>query len=475
MGDNIKLWDITTRDGAQSLWALRMQYGMLDQILEEMGEAGFDNIELPLSPYKWSSDIRFYNEDPLDIWRLIGRKLQGTKSKVTRSCTGLMVETFGAPKSIDLLKLSLQVTKKLVPNLHTVVLITGVRDEIERECDAIFSLCRSEGLELVPWLTYGVSPRHTDELFANQARKLMKYKPTEILIKDVDGLLTPERTKALVPAIMREIGDTPLGMHSHGMSGFNEAVMVECMKLGVRKLVTCIPPLSNGSSHPNVFNVMHNAEVLGLGNTMNVEKLKTVEKRLTAIAKRENLPIGAPVLYDEQIYQHQVPGGVISTLQAQLERLGFPEKLNEVLHEIPHILEDLGYPIMITPHSQFIVTQAVLNIAAGERYKDIIDAMIEYALGVYGEEDCGPKYMNQNIRDNFLSRPNAKRIAERYAKQQEESMKEISIPKLKQEWGMGSASDEEFLLAYIMHGQAEIKKMRESARGKYQDFSYCRE
>ena len=140
------------------------------------------------------------------------------------------------------------------------------------------------------------------------------------------------------------------------------------------------------------------------------------ERRLRMIAKLENLPEGIPLEYDHSVYGHQVPGGVISNLKNQLGQLRIAHKLDEVLEEVVRIIEDLGYPIMITPMSQFIVSQAAVNVATGERYKEVLDCMIETALGVWGWEDAAVPWMDLNVKDRFLSHPNAKSLAEKYEK-----------------------------------------------------------
>ena len=169
--------------------------------------------------------------------------------------------------------------------------------------------------------------------------------------------------------------------------------------------------------------------------------------------------MGTPLEYDHGVYTHQVPGGVISNLRSQLAILGIEHKLDEVLEEVVRIIEDLGYPIMITPGSQFIVSQAAVNVATGERYKEVLDCMIETALGVWGWEDAGVPWMDPNVKDKFLSHPNAKELKEKYDRDQEEEAREGSVDELRASYGLINASDEEFMLYHIMQGDAEINKI----------------
>jgi oxaloacetate decarboxylase alpha subunit len=173
-----------------------------------------------------------------------------------------------------------------------------------------------------------------------------------------------------------------------------------------------------------------------------------------------------PRLYDERIYQHRVPGGVIANLEFQLKQLGLHHRLDEILDEIKQIVIDLGYPVQMTPHSQFIVTQATMNVALGERYKEFIDAMTEYALGIYGTEDTGVDIMDQNLKDKFLNGPNAKRIAEWWAQKQEEDAIEYSFDELKAKYGAPGATDEQFWNHYWGLNEGEMVALRYAPKPK---------
>ena len=296
----------------------------------------------------------------------------------------------------------------------------------------------------------------------------MKYKPDALWLKDAGGLMTVERIKTLLPAIQKESNGVPIDMHTHGMSTNQGRVIVEAMKLGVDGVHTCVPPLASGSSHISIYNAMHNAKVLGIEhNITDVEAIEEVERRLRRIAKLENLPEGVPLEYDHGVYSHQVPGGVISNLKAQLEQLGIGHKLDEVLDEIVRIIEDLGHPIMITPASQFIVSQATVNVATGERYKEVLDCMIETALGVWGWEDAGVPWMKLDVKDRFLSHPNAKILKEKYQRKQEIEAEEGSVNKIRASYGMTHASDEDFMLYHIMKGDTEIKQIKKPYKSYY--------
>ncbi len=456
----VEFHDTTMRDGVQSLWAMGLRHGAQEPLLSELDQGGMINVELNMPhPLYFKNAVRFLKEDPWETCRLWKRKIKNMKR--VGGAIGLTLDSAEMAQPRELTRLWIQTNKK--NSLWDISFqIVNTRDETTRDFPWVVPMLREEGIELYPAITYGVSPRHTDEYYARFTKDLVeKWKPDGIILKDVMGLLTPERARTWIPAIMSNAGDIPLVMHSHGMSSNHEKNFVEAMKLGIRIFTTCVPPLAYGSSHPSIFNTIHNAHVLGLKTNINEKPLRVVEERLTAIAKQEGYPIGAVLPYDHAVYKYQIPGGVISNTVAQLKQLGIEDKLHEVLEETAQIIVDLGHPIMITPHSQFIVSQAAINVATGERYEELLDYMIEFALGVWGYEESGVPYMDENLKDRFLSHPNAKVLAKRW----EERMEVAETTKLKDmraSYGMTHASDEEFLLAYIMGGTEEIKTMREA-------------
>jgi oxaloacetate decarboxylase alpha subunit len=264
--------------------------------------------------------------------------------------------------------------------------------------DEVESL-RQMGVETVVNLIFSVSPRHTDEFYAQKAREVAALKPYRICFKDVGELLTPERTRALIPIIRANINDVPLEFHAHCNNGLAPFCYLEAIKLGVKIVHTAIPPLANGSSQPSVFNVASNARALGYSPVVDEAALKPVSEHFTSIAKLEGFPIGTAVEYDHSQYLHQVPGGMISNLRYQLRLMGMEHKLEATLEEAGRVRAEFGYPIMVTPLSQFVGSQAAINIILGERYKegDRPDHSIRAArLGKGREYPDGPQCQGQD-------------------------------------------------------------------------------
>jgi oxaloacetate decarboxylase alpha subunit len=174
-----------------------------------------------------------------------------------------------------------------------------------------------------------------------------------------------DRLRTLMPVIVQNANGIPVELHSHCTTGVAPLAYLEALKLGVSRLHTAVPPLANGSSQPSVFNVAGNARLLGYSSTVDETIVRSVSERLTSIARQEKLPIGVPLEYDQGQYVHQVPGGVISNLRHQLAQLHILPSGRSARGRCR--FKDLGYPIMITPYSQFVVTQAAINVSGRRR------------------------------------------------------------------------------------------------------------
>jgi oxaloacetate decarboxylase (Na+ extruding) subunit alpha len=459
MGRLIEFDDVTIRDGVQSLWAMWMTYHGYEAVCEELDQAGFNTIEIPSHCAYLKLAVRNIKEEPWETFKLFKKKIVNTPIQFGMgNFVDIMTSTYADPTSMVKLWHKKVAEATGITRMNTMV---GTTDEFIRDLPVVVPMVRDLGCTWTPDICYGVTPRHTDEYYAKLTRDIVKkYKPDTVRLKDAGGLLTVERIKTLVPAMIKECPGLPFEVHSHGTSTFEPAVLVEAARQGATTLHTCVRPLAFGSSHAAVDNVVKNMEYLGFETRVNLEPLKEVERKLRMIARQDKLPVGAPLEYDEGQYVHMVPGGVISNTVSQLNQLGIGHKIKEVLEEIPVIIKELGYPIMITPHSQFIVSQAAVNVALGERWKEVLDAMVEFAMGIYGNEDAGVPYMDKNLKDKLLSSPSAKKLAE-YHERMKERQQVLTVEDVRRRYGMMDASDEEFLMVYCMQGTAEIAKMRE--------------
>jgi oxaloacetate decarboxylase alpha subunit len=226
---------------------------------------------------------------------------------------------------------------------------------------------------------------HTNEYYAGKAAEIAKLNVDSVRLKDSIGLLTPERTRTLVPAILKNLDGLPLEIHSHCTTGLAPLCYLEAIKLGVRTVHTASTPLANGYSLPSVENTLKNVRRLGHTAALDVKALEAIAVHFTHVARQEGKPMGVPVEYGLYQYEHQIPGGMRSNLESMLALRGESHRLEEVLEETIRVHKELGYPVMITPLSQLVGTQAVLNVVSGERYKVVPDEVFKYALGFYGK------------------------------------------------------------------------------------------
>ena len=448
---DVRILDTTFRDGAQSLWAMAIRYGMMEPVAADMDNAGFAVIEVPANPIHFKKYIRDLKENPFDLMRMLARKMPRTPKAAMGG--GLNLNPFGTPTP-PALGILYQKTLFDIGVLNRVQTTVNTADQLTRTLPTLVPLLKGIGYKMALAISYSISPRHTDEHYAEKTRGAAALKPDAIYLKDQGGLLTIDRLRTLMPIIMKEAGDVPVELHSHCTTGLAPLVYAEALKLGVKTLHCGIPPLADGPAQPSVLALIRNARLMGYSIDLDEALLQSVSKRLYAIARQDNMPLGEPMRYDYAQYIHQIPGGVISNLRFQLSEIGLAHRLEEVIQECIQIREDLGYPIMITPFSQFVGTQAAVNVATGERYKVVIDELIRFAQGVFGE-DSGYTWMNQDLKDKWLALPRAKELAALGKR----SMEDISLEECRRKLGTPDISDEELMMRAIMGGAKEIEAM----------------
>ena len=438
--EGIKFVDTTIRDGHQSLWAENMTTGMMLPVAEAMDRAGFDAIEL-ISSSHLKKCVRELREDP---WV----RVRSMRERITHTPLRLNAGRFSAfdltPRSMYRLFM-----ERMAANGIREARISEEWNELEGWAWKV-KVARDVGMNPVPNIIYSVSPKHSDEYFAERTRQAASLQVNRLCLKDPGGLLTPERVRTLVPIMFENANGIPVELHTHCTTGLGPLCCLEAVKLGIKIVNTALPPLADGSSNPSLFNVARNLRALGYKTLIDEEILRPVSEHFTYIAKREGFPIGAPVEYDYSQYQHQVPGGMISNLRFQLRKVGMEHKIDQALEETQRVRAELGYPIMVTPLSQFVGSQAAINVIVGERYKEVTDQIIQYALGYWGKE--GAQLTDSEVKAMILDRPRAKEWAEH-------SPEEPSIAEIRKKMNAEHVSDEELLLRWNL-GVDEIEAMR---------------
>lgn len=425
---DIRFVDTTIRDGQQSLWATNMRTAVMLPALEHLDQAGFDSIEIHANSFE-KKMVRELMENPFDRLRLAREHAPNTRLRIIR---GRYLTSFQiAPLALE----------KLWYERMSAYGIEEVRTSDSSNTASVWEkhveIARAAGVDTIINLIFSISPRHTDNYYAQKARDAVALRPYRICLKDPGALLTPERLQSLVPAILAETGDIPLEFHTHCNTGLGGLCTIEAIRLGIHCVNTAVPPMAEGSSNPSTFDVARNARVLGYNTVLDEAVLKPVEQALRLAAKREGMPVGVPQPYDAAHYIHQVPGGMISNLRFQLGRAGLADRLQDVLDEIGRVRRDFGYPIMVTPYSQFMGAQAMMNVLSGERYRTVSDEIIQYALGFWGEDER--EAIDPNVRDKVLDRPRARELAK-------SPPHEMGIEEIRAVHGGAGISDEEMML-----------------------------
>ena len=447
MSDNVKpkipisFVDTTLRDGHLSLWASNMRTAMMLPIADRLDHAGFDGIEIMSSAF-YKKCVRDLKDDPWERVRLLRKRMRNSPLRSIRSRS----------------MLAFQITPAAIADLWLERLAANGIDELRTSDPSntpsywrqAVDAAKRAGLKTILNVIYSISPKHTDEYFVERAREAAKLDVARICFKDPGGLLTPEATRRLVPLILREAKDKPVEFHTHCTTGLGPLCCLEAIQLGIKSINTAIPPLADGSSNPSIFNVAMNARALGYHTNVDEEVLKPVSEHFAAIAKRENLPLGRPLEYDALHPLHQVPGGMISNFRFQLGNLGKLDQLPAVLEEVSRVRAEFGYPIMVTPYSQFFGVQAAINVMVGERYKEVTDEVLLYALGFWGDEEA--QSIEASLKDRLLDSPRARELA---------GLKppELSLKDFRAKFGGASVSDDDRLLRYFA-GDEAVAAMR---------------
>jgi len=439
--------DVSLRDGHQCLWSTRMTTAMMTPILSRLDDVGYSYINI-LGGAVFDVCVRYLHENPWERIGLLCNHLRTPCDGLTRGQSLYTFELFPD----DIVSLNAKVLARR--GIKVLTVYDALNDN--RNIESSVKAGHQEGLLVNTMMTYTLSPVHTDDYYVERTKELVRLKADFISIKDPTGLLTPERAKTLFPAVLCAADGIPLQLHSHCQSGLSPKVYSIAIESGFRFGHTAVAPLANGASLPSTEEIAQRAHDLGVSHTLNLEALNEVSSYFDWLCKREDKQRGQIAQYDPSLYEHQVPGGMVSNLKSQLNMMHMEHRLPEILEETAVVRRDLGYPILVSPFAQYIVTQAVLNVVQGERYKTIPDEVRKYATGYYGRLAAKPS-------ENFLDRANIK--PNEMATQWPASHIPPGLPRLRSRFGAAS-SDEDLLLA-AFYDKSILAPLKKSA-SKYQ-------
>jgi oxaloacetate decarboxylase alpha subunit len=398
----IGLVDTTVRDGHQSLWSANaLTTQMIAEIAPVLDRAGFHAIDFTSSTHM-AMAVRWHREDPWERIRAVRDVMPETPlGFITPGMRFMAWER--AP--IDVMRLALRC---VIRNGVRRIWVAESMNDVETDL-AIAEIAKDEGAEeVLVGLVYSISPVHTDPYYAERARAIGASPHVDAInLKDPGGLLTPERVRTLVPALRAAAPELPLEVHSHMTVTLGGLTYVEAAKLGAAFVCTAVRPLANGTSQPSTEQTIANLRVEGFDVDVDDEAVGDVSAYFERLAERLGRPVGVPLEYDVSVYRHQLPGGMTSTLRRQLAEVGMEHRFDEVLAELPRVREELGWPIMVTPLSQFIGVQAFLNVTTGSRWSQIPDEVVKYVLGRYGEPAAE---IDPDVRAKVLASPRAEQF-----------------------------------------------------------------
>lgn len=420
--------DVTLRDAHQCLWGTRMTTAMMTPIVNVIDRVGYAFINI-LGGAVFDVCVRYLQENPWERIGLLCGRFATACDGLTRGQSLYTFELFPD----DIVSLNSHVLARR--GIKVLTVYDALNDN--RNIESSVRSGHDAGMQVNAMMTFTHSPVHTDAYYVERAHELVALDVEFISIKDPTGLLTPERGRTLFPAVVQAAGGIPLQLHSHCQSGLAPEVYDIAMQSGFRLGYTATQPLGNGASLPATEDILARARRHGLKTSMDDGALAEVAGYFDWVCEREGKPRGEIATYDPTLYEHQIPGGMISNLRYQLQTMGLAHRLPEILAEVARVRRDLGYPIAVSPFAQYLVTQATLNVVQGERYKTIPDEIRKYARGYYGRvaAPLAPAFLERaNISDwEYVTEAPAARIEPR-------------LPRLRRELGK-SATDEDVLLA----------------------------
>jgi pyruvate/oxaloacetate carboxyltransferase/biotin carboxyl carrier protein len=448
----ISFVDQTIRDAQQSLWAYLMSSDMILPIAPVMDEVGYHEIAT-VGSNGYVVQVRYFGEDPWERLRALAKTI--TQTPLRGSFMTASLASFDIDTPRDAIALWI---KRHVANGIKSFWVCDYQSDMDRFY-YFAKIVKEEGTLCIPSLMYTFSPVHTDELWAKKTKLIMEMRDVVdgIMIEDAGGVITPERTKSLITTVKQHCDDIPVEFHSHCTAGLAPLCYLAAIEAGADILHTAVSPLANGTSLPSIENILKNSRRMGYEDDIDDAALEKVSNHFREVAEREGLPIGTPPEYDIYYYEHQVPGGMMTNLKRQLKEMGMEHRLEEFLEEVVRVRKEFGYPVMATPFSQVVGTQAVENVVSGERYKRVLDESFKYVLGHYGEP-AGP--IDPNVMDRIMSLPEAKKFVN-----WKPTGRNKSLAELRDEVGH-EYSDDEFLLRLLIPGMSAQKGAAQKAGPK---------
>jgi len=442
----VMLTETVFRDAHQSLLATRMRTRDMLPIAEQMDQVGFFSLEV-WGGATFDSCIRYLNEDPWERLRSLKRAMPNTPIQMLLRGQNLVGYRHYADDVVD--KFVEQAAKNGVDIFRIFDAVNDIRN-MERSIKAVKKMEK----HVQAGISYTISPVHSNEQFAQFAVQLAELGCDSICIKDMAGLISPKNAYDLIRAIKKEVS-LPINLHTHCTSGMAQMSYFHGCQAGADILDVAMSPLSGGSSQPATESLVAALQGTPYDTGLDLGLLTEIKRYFEKI-----MEIYAPVFnaiasrVDTNVLAYQVPGGMLSNLVSQLTEQKAMDKYEEVLAEIPRVRKDLGYPPLVTPTSQIVGTQAVLNVVTGDRYKMVPKEVKDYVKGLYGKP---PAMIDPKVRLKVLCDEDAitVRPADLLPPEYGEAKKAVDA--------LGLAKKEEDYLTYALYPQVALKFLQGAA------------
>ncbi len=395
----VKIVDTCLRDGHQSLIATRLTTEDILPVAELLDKAGYYALEV-WGGATFDACLRFLNEDPWERLRAIRKACPNTKLQMLFRGQNILGYRHYSDELVEKF-----VEKSLANGIDIIRVFDALNDlrNLKSAVDATNKYKKQYGGHCQIALSYTTSPVHTIDYYVQLAQEVEKMGADSICIKDMAGVLLPDAAYELVSKI-KATTKIPLELHTHCTGGVAEVTMMRAIEAGIDIVDTALSPFSGGTSQPCTESLEYILQGTKYDPQLNLSYLKQACDKLTVVKDRFLASGGLnpkALTTNPNILKYQVPGGMLSNLMSQLKQQNAMDKYEEVLNEIPRVRKDLGYPPLVTPLSQMVGTQSVMNVISGERYKMSPGEVKAYLKGEYGK---APAPINEEIRDKIIGK-----------------------------------------------------------------------
>ena len=393
MAKKLRICETVLRDGHQSILATRMRYEQMEPVLGLLDEIGYEALEC-WGGATYDSCLRFLNEDPWERLRKLKSNLKNTPLQMLLRGQNLLGYKHYSDDVVEAF------CNAAVKNgIDRIRIFDALNDP--RNMEAAIKYSKKAGAHVQSAMVYTISPVHTTESFLKVAETLVEMGTDSLCIKDMSGLLGPADAYDLVSTFKNRFGELPIDLHSHFTCGLASTTYWEAAKAGVDIIDTAISPFAHATSQPateTMIEMFKGTEWdLGLDLDKYIPLVDHFRKVKQQIAEEFNLKPASDVI--PAVRRYQIPGGMLSNTQNQLNEMGMGDRFFDVMDEMPRVREDLGYPPLVTPTSQIVGTMAMMNVMMGDRYKMVPNEVKDLVRGKYG---ALPGKISDEIRHTII-------------------------------------------------------------------------